>query len=115
MPYKTKFRRIETPQNAGELRAIGTDANSARSLGAACYRELYFSRASPGARRKLVDMFLQCSPIVEKYLQEIHAESQILREKKYLRYFMQGIQRAAEAASDNVTIEYVSSKLEELK
>ena len=38
MPYKTKFREVQMPQTREDFAALGADANSMRSFGAAFYR-----------------------------------------------------------------------------
>lgn len=55
MPYKTRFREVKTPKSAADMRAIGTDANSLRSMGAAMYRQL--STAYPSSMPRIADVF----------------------------------------------------------
>ena len=57
MPYKTRFREIELPENDRQLEPLLRDANSLRSLGAATYREM-----APGFQKyghhKMLEMFI---------------------------------------------------------
>ena len=113
MPYKTKFREVEVPKTDEDVMALASDANSARSWGAATYRE--FNRENAPAWLSDKSAFLRASidlyeSIVEpRLLQENPAA--IPKSERFNTYFLQGMLREARAANDTEIIEYISGKL----
>ena len=115
MPYKTKFREIEMPQNAGELRAVGTDANSMRSLGAAAYRSIGQLHTEE-QMRIITDAILSAyDKVITPSLMAEGRTTQLPRERKAHLYAMEGMQKAAERAGHSDNAEYIAQALKQLK
>ncbi|HLC67576.1 MAG TPA: hypothetical protein VJI12_01705 [archaeon] len=115
MSYKTNFREIEMPKNADELRALGTDANSMRSLGAATYRNISQLHTEE-QMRIITDAFLHShDQVVVPYLTQEGKTTQIPHERKAHMYTIEGMQRAAKRAGHSGNAEYIAQALERLK
>jgi len=105
MPYKTKFRKVDTPKNAAEMEALGGDANSMRSLGAAQYRE---------ARVKVANMLHYGAMIfagTETFMQRYYGGA----DSKSLNYMMDGFRRAARQAGDHETAQNLPEAIGQMK
>ena len=102
MPYKTHYREVTLPRNDRQLRPLLRDANSLRSLGAATYGHM-----EPGFRRyghhKMLELFVQFAGKLEDPAETEWKKKYPPSARRKLRYFMQGFQRAAQAAGDEVT------------
>jgi hypothetical protein len=94
------------------LRAIGTDANSARSLGAAIY--VQNAKVFPlGTRYIWMNATFSATDLVIGQLGYSPKRNQ--REVKGQIYMLQGISRAAKEAGDEKTVEYISKRIQQLK
>lgn len=106
MPYKTKFREVEFPANGKELKAVGTDANSIRSIGAACYRDMV---GRGGDLLRSITFVMDGSQLFIEHISGKEGTRQ-------LRYFAEGIKKGIEkhgAAPE--TVAYVDRKIAELR
>jgi len=123
MPYKTKFRQINFPETHEEFAALGHDANSWRSFGAALYREAreWKESASPGtfyadnSVPDIVRMLMDAQVgIVEKIVAN-HMPTSVPAGRKITGYIADGLGRAAKTAGDSQTVEYISHRLQNRK
>jgi hypothetical protein len=111
MTYKTKFREIKIPENADELKNIGTDANSVRSYGAASYNS-YPDKIGT----KLVSKTYLATNILD-FMHRTLNDPEVAKEmknpdaeKRYFSYFTQGVLRAAKKAGDHATVDFITQK-----
>ncbi|MBI5061863.1 MAG: hypothetical protein HZB67_06160 [Candidatus Aenigmarchaeota archaeon] len=110
MPYKTKFREVNVPTNAEELRKLGSDANSMRSFGAASYRALHERETGKIVLHTLISSYDKIAfPVIQEEI-----PSALPNEKRAFIYFLQGIGRAAKKEGDSEIRGYVSNKLKEI-
>lgn len=106
MPYKTKIRHVEFPKNLDEWKAIGRDANSMRSIGAALYRQI--RETSPGNECLTGAAMFACT---ETFLQNLGYSFN----PKENGYLMDGFRRAARRTGDYSTAERLPSETDAIK
>ncbi len=115
MPYKTKFREVDVPKTREEFDALGYDANTLRSLGAACYNQISGHvpswLRSDVVLRGLADVY---EKIIEPTLREANPDA-IPRERQLHKYMLEGMQKAARKSGNEKMKEYISRKLRSLK
>ena len=106
MPYKTRYREIELPENDRQLEPLLRDANSLRSLGGATYREM-----APGFKQyghdKMLQVFLAFAGKLENPAKTVWKERYPPGARRKLRYFMQGFQTAAQDGGDRTAYETI--------
>jgi hypothetical protein len=105
MAYKTQFRDVKYPESIDELAALGEDANSLRSLGAALYNHLAGIQSEDNthnALRVVLGVTKQTSHLIEP------------SKKAKLIYFVQGAGIAAKKARNPEQVEYLSGLLQNL-
>ncbi len=116
MPYKTKFREIKVPQTMQEMQALGQDANSLRSFGAAEYKQFIESGCTPQGMQIIITAISGAYDKVIRPLAESgEIEVNLARERQAQTYIMEGFARAAGQMGDRGVVEYISQALERLK
>ena len=126
MSYKTKFRELDvfqvddTKSLMEQIDSIGHDANSARSLGAAFYRNMqrYPHRFSRAGIRTVVQMSLP--NVVRKMIDEMGKEKNLTPDQlhqayvanmRYNRFLLEGMQKAARKDGNQRNVSYISRRL----
>ena len=126
MSYKTKFRELDvfqvddTKSLMEQIDSIGHDANSARSLGAAFYRNMqrYPHRFSRAGIRTVVQMSLP--NVVRKMIDEMRKEKNLTPDQlhqayvanmRYNRFLLEGMQKAARKDGNQRNVSYISRRL----
>jgi hypothetical protein len=105
MAYKTNIREVKYPESIEELAALGEDANSMRSLGAAFYKHLAGIQSGTNLPNALRVVF----GVTKQTLHLIGPSG-----KPKLIYIVQGAEKAAEKAGNPEDVKYLSGLLQDL-
>lgn len=114
MPYKTKFREMELPKTPEEDAAIGSDANTLRSYGAAIYKDFGLKIKYPEKMLDIAKTFLGAQAAWESDLRVNGKAKKIPRSRRAHKYTMQGFMMGAQELGNTKVAEYVEQRLREL-